>query len=90
VKFSLGGDRGPSIFEAGSPSSLSVSCSNGAAIDAIESTVSASSSSLSYDGRTDTYTYVWKTQKSWAGTCRQLAIALNDGSTHYAVFKFKN
>jgi extracellular elastinolytic metalloproteinase len=32
---------------------------------------------------------VWKTQKAWAGTCRQLIIRLDDGTDHIANFKFK-
>jgi hypothetical protein len=32
---------------------------------------------------------VWKTDKGWAGTCRQLIIRLSDGTTHLANFKFK-
>jgi hypothetical protein len=50
-------------------------------------TVTASSS-LSYDPSTDTYTYVWKTAKVWANTCRQLVLTLIDGSQHTALFKF--
>jgi hypothetical protein len=38
---------------------------------------------------TNTYTYVWKTDKSWAGTCRQLTVRVNDGTDHLANFKFK-
>ena len=29
-------------------------------------------STLTYDAASDTYSYVWKTDKSWTGTCRQL------------------
>jgi hypothetical protein len=51
--------------------------------------VTAGSSSLSYDATTDHYTYVWKTKKEWANTCRQLVVTLNDGSTpHLANFEF--
>ena len=50
--------------------------------------MSAGNSGLSYDASTDTYTYVWKTDRAWAGSCRQLAIRLADYSTHYANFKF--
>jgi hypothetical protein len=32
---------------------------------------------------------VWKTDPSWAGTCRQLVVELNDGSIHRANFRFK-
>ena len=57
-------------------------------VDAIEQTVTSGNSSLSYDAATDTYTYVWKTEKSFAGTCRAFTVALTDGTTHTANFKF--
>jgi hypothetical protein len=33
--------------------------------------------------------YVWKTEKSCAGTRRQLIVKLNDGIERVAFFKFK-
>lgn len=45
-------------------------------------------SSLSCDPSTDTYSYVWKTDKAWAGTCRTFDLRLTDGTDHYASFKF--
>jgi hypothetical protein len=89
VKFSLGGNQGLSIFAAGSPKSQVIACDGTAEVDGIEQTVTAGGSSLSYDPSTDTYSYVWKTDKSWAGTCRQLVLALADGSVQRANFKFK-
>jgi hypothetical protein len=91
VKFSLGGNQGVNIFAAGYPTSQPVSCSSGAAVDEIEQTVTASTSNLAYDAATDTYTYTytWKTEKNWAGTCRQLIVRLQDGTDHTATFQFK-
>ena len=57
-------------------------------IDPIEATVSAGTSTLQYDAATQTYTYVWKTDKAWAGTCRLLLIRLADGTEHSARFQF--
>jgi hypothetical protein len=88
VKFSLGGNQGLNILASGSPSSQLVACDSSAPLDAIEQTVTAGSSSLSYDAATNIYTYVWKTDKSWANTCRQLKITLTDGTAHVANFKF--
>ncbi|HET8768324.1 MAG TPA: PxKF domain-containing protein [Pedococcus sp.] len=45
-------------------------------------------SSLQYDAATGTYTYVWKSDKAWAGSCRQLVVKLDDGTLHRANFKF--
>ena len=58
-------------------------------VDGIEQTVTAGGSSLSYDPATDQYTYVWKTAKAWAMTCRQLVLKLHDTSVHRANFTFK-
>ena len=87
VKFSLSGNQGLNIFAANNPYSVSFNCaSNDPGVDVSE-TLTAGGSSLSYSP--DTYTYVWKTESSWAGTCRQLVITLNDGTVHTANFKFK-
>ena len=89
VKFSLNGDQGLDIFATGYPKSLQIDCDTSASVDGIEQTVTAGSSSLSYDPIADQYVYVWKTDKAWAGTCRQLVAMLNDGTDHVANFKFK-
>jgi hypothetical protein len=89
VKFSLGGDWGLGILAAGSPTSAPIACDATAVVDGIEATVTAGASSLTYDPTTDRYTYVWKTNKAWAKTCRQLVVQLNDNTFHRANFQFK-
>jgi hypothetical protein len=89
VKFSLSGNSGLNILAAGSPTSQQITCSTGGSADAIEEVVTASTSELQYDAVTDTYTYVWRTQKAWAGQCRQLNVRLSDGTSHLANFQFK-
>ena len=69
--------------------SLAITCSSTAPIDDIEQTVTAGGSALSYDATADQYVYVWKTDKAWAGTCRQLVVQLKDGTARRANFKFK-
>ncbi|CAN5779480.1 hypothetical protein BH23GEM7_BH23GEM7_29610 [soil metagenome] len=88
VKFSLGGDQGLNIFASGYPRSQAITCDAAAPQGPVEETVTAGSSSLSYDAATDRYTYVWKTEKSWGNTCRTLTLQFTDGSTHTASFKF--
>ncbi len=88
VKFSLGGNYGLGILASGSPSSQQLPCVGGSAVDDVE-TVTSRASGLQYDAGTATYTYVWKTDKSWAGHCRQLTVALRDGTMHQATFMFK-
>jgi probable HAF family extracellular repeat protein len=88
VKFGLGGNYGLNILKAGSPNSQAVACSLWITTDAVEETTSAGSSTLSYDAATNQYTYVWKTEKGWANTCRQLTLSFNDGTVKTAYFKF--
>jgi len=88
VKFSLGGNRGLEIFNAGYPTSQQVQCSTSAPLSDVEETVLAGGSSLSYDATFDRYNYVWKTDKSWASTCRRLILKFNEGTIKIAEFSF--
>jgi hypothetical protein len=87
VKFSLGGNMGLAIFAAGYPTSGSVACSSSLQ-DAVEETVTSGGSTLTYDAVAGQYVYVWKTEKSWAGSCRTLVVKLADGTVHTANFNF--
>jgi len=79
VWFSLNGVSDPSAIS--SISSAASSCDG--------TTVSSGSpvtmnGRLTYDG--SQFKFLWKTDKSWAGTCRALLISLSDGTTHTIVF----
>jgi hypothetical protein len=87
IKFSLGGNQGLNIFADGYPASQQVGCADNVPINVLEETDTTGTSTLSYSG--GTYTYNWKTEKAWAGTCRVFTIQLIDGTTHTAYFKFK-
>lgn len=87
VKFSLNGKQDLEILASGYPRSQAVSCS-GTASDPVEETATAGASGLSYDASADLYTYVWKTNKVWANSCRRLTLKLNDGSVRAADFEF--
>lgn len=89
VKFSLNGDQGLTIFAAGYPASSPIACDASEPGAVIEETVNAGASSLSYNATSDQYSYVWKTNKSWKGTCRMLVVGLDDGTEHYAKFRFR-
>jgi predicted extracellular nuclease len=88
VKFSLGGNEGLNIFAAGYPRSEEIPCDSSVLVAGIEETVTAGASSLSFDATTGRYNYVWKTDKAWAGTCRQLVVKFIEGTTQRANFKF--
>lgn len=51
-------------------------------------TLSQGTAPLTYDAATQRNNYVWKTQDSWAGTCRTFDKTLNDGGSHQAMFRF--
>ena len=89
VKFSLGGNLGLDILKAGYPTATFVPCPGAsAATDAIEQTVTAGSSSLTYDTTAGQYVYVWKTNKAWAGKCVSFELGLNDDTSHSFLVQF--
>ena len=88
VKFSLGCNQGLNIMFAGYPVSNTMACDSHDPVDVIEETVNAGGSSLTYDPVANQYIYVWKTDKSWAGTCRLLTVKLADGTSSLRLLQF--
>ena len=88
IKFSLAGNQGLNIFASSYPTSLTIACGSTATADTVEETLTAGGSSLKYDADADQYIYVWKTQNSYAGTCRTFSLKLVDGTVHQANFYF--
>ena len=88
IRFSLNGDQGLEIME-GSPIVIIMACDTSLPVSELTETVPAGESSLSYDAGEDQYIFVWKTNRGWAGTCRQLEIHLVDGTEYILYFKFK-
>jgi hypothetical protein len=86
VKFSLAGDQGLSIL-SGAPQTASVPCAASNS-DLLEEYGTATVSGLKYDAAANQYIYNWKTQSTWSGTCRQLIVKLDDGTSHRANFTF--
>ena len=89
VKFSLGGDLGLNIFTSGYPKTQLMQCVTGESIDTIEETVSAGGNSVSYDAATGQYIYVWRTEKSWGNSCRELQLKFTDGEMYTARFTLR-
>jgi hypothetical protein len=89
VKFSLGGYQGLGIIASGYPVSHQIACNSSSPVSAIDQTVAAGGSSLTYNPTTDQYTYIWKTNSAWKNTCRWLTVKLSDGSEHSVSFQFK-
>lgn len=89
VKFSLGGDFGLAIFAGGSPTVQAVICnSGGVPIPGAPEEATVSPSGLQFDATTNSYSYVWKSNKAWANSCRRLLLRFTDGSEQVALFHF--
>lgn len=95
VKFKLfDADSGEIVSEPelqvlrSSPSSRPISCETSVALDD-RTPVTLVGGGQHFDPDTNTYSFNWKTDKGWAGTCRELSLQLIDGSEHTALFQFK-
>ena len=88
LKFSLGGDMGLDVIAEGFPVSQQIDGTTFAPIGGTTQTT-AVGHGLTYDPIANQYIYNWKTDKSWAGTYRQLILKLKDGTTHIVYVKFK-
>ena len=89
LKFSLGGDYGLDVLDLNSPASQPLDCTLLNPSGELAPTRSAGGTGLSYDSASGQYTYVWKTDKAWAGMCRALSLQLADGTEHRVAFQFK-
>jgi hypothetical protein len=44
---------------------------------------------LTYNAGPDRYTFLWATDRAWAGSCRELRLTLADGTQHTASVRFR-
>jgi len=86
IKFELSGDLGLGVL-FGTPTVTQFDCTSGTPSGTTD-TALAGGSGLQYDPLTNTYTYVWKTQKDWSGQCRTFRITFDDGTYRTADFHF--
>jgi hypothetical protein len=84
ISFGLGGDRGPDIFADGYPTVREVACTAG--LRSLSEPVEAEDwPDFRFVG--DRYRYMWRTDRSWAGTCRELVFRFSvDGGGWTSVF----
>jgi hypothetical protein len=80
MKFSVGGDRGADILSSRSPSWTPC--------DAATADSTPAAGSLSYNTSLSRYTFLANTDRSWAGSCKDLTVTLRDGTTHRGRFTF--
>jgi len=78
LRFSLDGDQGIAVIEAGYPRSGAYTCGGRPLLDAAEPTTG--DLNLAGSGQ---YSYGWKTNKLWANSCRSFVLKLADGTYHY-------
>lgn len=86
LTFGLDGYQGLQVLS--SVVSAPVACDASGGLSDVEEAVTAGGSALQYDLATGLYTYVWKTDKAWAGQCRQLTLTTVDGESYSARFNF--
>lgn len=85
VRFDLGADRGLDIFAPGYPASAPRACAGGSE-GALVATETPGGNALRFNN--GTYSYNWKTDQSWDGTCRVLVLKFADQSEVRALFRF--
>ena len=87
--FGLNGDRGLDVFAAGFPTSVPVACPSWTP-HSVPAAGAGTTPGLSFGASSGHYSFAWQTSASWAGTCREFQIGLNDGTAtlHRATFQF--
>lgn len=84
IRFSLNGFRGSRPEADGYP--RSTRCGGGD----VDQVGSKRRPAFDYSRRRDEYVLLWRTERRWAGTCREFVLKLDDGSVHTARFEFAN
>jgi hypothetical protein len=91
IPFSVGGnvDFTGAVVPSGTASTQAVTCEPNVYhhVDVLGEPVGTAG--VTYDPTTKRYTLTWKTDASWAGSCRVVTVTLNDGTTHTLRFAFK-
>jgi hypothetical protein len=89
VRFSLNGFHGRQVVAAGYPQVAEVECDSGAEpAEGERARLVRSRKGIRWGRWSKTYALLWKTQRSWAGTCRQFLLGLRDGTVHRADYRF--
>jgi predicted extracellular nuclease len=86
VKFHLAGNLGLDVL-FGMPFAMQHTCGGGGPSDTVDAT-NPGASGLQFDPVSNTYTYVWKTDKLWTYQCRTFEITFDDGTYRRAEFSF--
>ena len=87
VGFSTGGFQGRDVVAEGFPQVAEIEC--GSASEPESGDPARILGGLHWQRRGQRYVLLWKTERSWAGTCRQFILALDDGTVHRTEYRFK-
>jgi hypothetical protein len=85
IRFSLDGFRGAQPEAVGYPRS---SRCDGGDMEQVVARGARRKPAFHYDRRADEYQLLWKTERRWAGSCREFTLKLDDGTVHGAEFDF--
>lgn len=89
VRFSLGSYRGSVPVAAGYPKVAPVACGTDAKPAGTEKARGVWMKRWHGSKRREwTYMFIWKTDRKWAGDCRQLVLKLDDGTIHRVELQF--
>jgi hypothetical protein len=86
IKFSFSGFHGFNLFAQGYPASQAMNCITRVLSGPVPR---ITSESFTYETLLDQYKNVWKTDRNWRGTCRQLIVRFADGTERRANFRFQ-
>lgn len=89
IRFELGGDHGLDVVEEGWPRVAQIECGSGdEPADGEPAGHPRWFRELAFRRRKERYVFMWRTERDWAGTCRQFMLKLDDGTVKRADFRF--
>lgn len=88
ISFSLNGDHGLDVIAPDFPASEEIPCGESPELTEGMPTMTTPQGLTFSPGRGGRYDYPWRTEREWAGTCRQFILLLDDGTFHRANFIF--
>jgi hypothetical protein len=89
LNFRLEGYEGRDIFATDFPASRQIDCAGMLPPGDLEPTDSLFNLGAIFNPFTRTYHYLWRTDSSWAGTCREAIVKLKDDTELRARFSFQ-
>ena len=92
LSFKLGPYQGMLVMASGYPKSEAIACGASTTVNGSDIASGPTTSPLSFADGTQTYTYTWKTNATYAtaaaGPCRVFVMRLTDGTYHRILFRF--